>query len=55
MNEKELLAVISLPGRYEVVAKDDGSFIVIPVPSDAILIDNQSHIQSATHFYKRRD
>lgn len=55
MKEKELLAVISLPGRYEVITREDGSFIVIPVPPDAILISNDSHIHSVIFFRQDKD
>ena len=37
------LAVINIPGRYEVISRDDRAFIVIPVPPDAILVSNDSH------------
>lgn len=55
MNEKELLAVINIPGRYEVISRDDGSFIVIPVPPDAILVSNDSHIHSVIYFSEGND
>lgn len=38
MNEQELIAAVRPAGRYEVVSREDGSFVVIPVPAEAILI-----------------
>ncbi|WP_336212089.1 hypothetical protein [Enterobacter sp. P82] len=42
MNEQELIAAVRPAGRYEVVTRDDGSFIVIPIPLEAILITRES-------------
>ncbi|WP_409249262.1 hypothetical protein [Enterobacter hormaechei] len=50
MNEQELIAAVRPAGRYEVVTDDDGSFIVIPIPIDAILITRESLLQHADRF-----
>ncbi|EHS6039235.1 TPA: hypothetical protein SI633_000017 [Escherichia coli] len=55
MTEMELLAIISLPGRYEVITRSDGSFIVIPVSDSAIIIDYESHIDSVNYFRFTKD
>lgn len=55
MNEKELLAIIKLSGRYEVITLDDGTFIIIPIPPGAILIEYKSHAESVEHFCSKRD
>lgn len=55
MNEKELLAIINMSGRYEVITLADGTFIVIPIPSSAILIEHKSHVESVNHFCSKRD
>ena len=50
MNEQELIAAVRPAGRYEVVSLDDGSFIVIPLPVEAILITRESLQQHAERF-----
>lgn len=55
MNEKELLAIIKVSGRYEVITLADGTFIVIPIPPGAILIEHKSHVKSAEHFCSKHD
>lgn len=50
MNEQELIAAVRPAGRYEVVSQEDGSFIVIPIPLEAILITPESLQQIAERF-----
>ncbi|MER1491499.1 hypothetical protein [Enterobacter cloacae] len=50
MNEQELIDVVRPAGRYEVVTRDDGSFIVIPIPLEAILISRETLQQHAELF-----
>ncbi|WP_456071505.1 hypothetical protein [Enterobacter quasiroggenkampii] len=42
MNEQELIATVRPVGRYEVVSQEDGSFVVIPVPAEAMLITREA-------------
>ncbi|EHK2735723.1 hypothetical protein ACQLSH_003157 [Salmonella enterica] len=53
MNEHELLAIIRITGRYEVVTRDDGTFVVNPLPPESILITRESHYQCMEHFSKK--
>lgn len=55
MNEKELVAALSVPGSYEVTTRENGEFIVTPLPSDAILISKESHADSVSHFCTKED
>lgn len=55
MNEKELIAAIALPGHYEVITLNNGTFIVIPLPPGAILIDRESHLDSVIYFSDKED
>ncbi|HGV0045885.1 TPA: hypothetical protein ACNFPT_004183 [Enterobacter ludwigii] len=50
MNEQELIAAVRPAGRYEVVSQEDGSFIVIPIPLEAIIITRESLQQIAERF-----
>lgn len=50
MNEQELIAAVRPVGRYEVVSQEDGSFIVIPVPAEAILITREALRQCLERF-----
>ncbi|HGL4645151.1 TPA: hypothetical protein ACKFAT_003471 [Enterobacter hormaechei] len=50
MNEQELIAAVRPVGRYEVVSQEDGSFIVIPIPLEAMLITRESLQQIAERF-----
>ncbi|EPF1233429.1 hypothetical protein ACSQOC_002882 [Enterobacter ludwigii] len=50
MNEQELIAAVRPAGRYEVVTREDGSYIVIPVPIEAILMTRESLKQYAERF-----
>ncbi|WP_193749777.1 hypothetical protein [Enterobacter cancerogenus] len=52
MNEQELIAAVRPAGRYEVVSLEDGSFTVIPIPVEAILITRESLQQHAERFRK---
>ncbi|WP_255430872.1 hypothetical protein [Raoultella sp. 10-1] len=38
MNIEELLQFITIVGRYEVITSLDGTYAVIPIPAEAILI-----------------
>lgn len=50
MNIEELLQFITIVGRYEVITSLDGTYAVIPIPAEAILITKESHQQLSTHF-----
>ncbi|MFB4497077.1 hypothetical protein ACE3K9_13135 [Enterobacter hormaechei subsp. steigerwaltii] len=50
MNEQELIAAVRPDGRYEVVSLEDGSFVVIPIPLEAMLITRESLQQYAERF-----
>ncbi|BDN28632.1 hypothetical protein CL8NIID61_21830 [Escherichia coli] len=55
MNDKELIAALSIPGNYEVIVLGNGEFIVMPLPSDVILISKESHADSVSYFSIKRD
>lgn len=55
MNDKELIAALSVPGSYEVITLANGEFIVTPLPPDAILITKESHMDSVSHFCIKED
>ncbi|EEY6226390.1 TPA: hypothetical protein HMT71_14025 [Escherichia coli] len=55
MNDKELIAALSVPGNYEVIVLENGEFIVMPLPSDVILITKESHADSVSHFSIKKD
>lgn len=50
MNEQELIAAVRPVGRYEVVSQEDGSFVVIPVPAEAMLITREALRQCLERF-----
>ncbi|ECG5076469.1 hypothetical protein CSY93_18235 [Salmonella enterica] len=51
MNEQELLTVIRMTGRYEVVTNKDGTFVVTPLPPESLLITRESHHQCQSVAY----
>lgn len=53
MNEQELLTVIRITGRYEVVTNKDGTFVVTPLPPESLLIPRESHHQCQDYFSKK--
>ncbi|EFT2214648.1 hypothetical protein SIL69_004578 [Salmonella enterica] len=53
MNEQELLTVIRITGRYEVVTNKDGTFVVTPLPPESLLITRESHHQCQDYFSKK--
>ncbi|KAF6589136.1 hypothetical protein G9G39_22425 [Cronobacter sp. EKM101R] len=55
MNEKELIAALSVPGCYEVVTREDGSFVVIPIPPDVILISWEAHTEAIGYFCSKKE
>lgn len=55
MNDKELIAALSVPGNYEVIVLENSEFIVMPLPSDVILITKESHADSVSHFSIKKD
>ncbi|HIB7276954.1 TPA: hypothetical protein ACWXM4_004095 [Escherichia coli] len=55
MNDKELIAALSIPGNYEVIVLGNGEFIVMPLPSDVILLSKESHADSVSYFSIKRD
>ena len=55
MNDKELIATLSVPGSYEMITFENGDFVVIPLPPDAILISKEAHMDSVSHFCIKED
>ncbi|EMH2789383.1 hypothetical protein V6G07_004774 [Escherichia coli] len=55
MNDKELIAALSVPGNYEVIVLENGEFIVMPLPPDVILITKESNADSVSHFSIKKD
>ena len=54
MNDLELVAAVRVAGRYEVVTREDGSHVVIPIPRDAILTTAEMH-QQCMEFFRNPD
>ncbi|WP_164971831.1 hypothetical protein [Lelliottia nimipressuralis] len=54
MNDLELVAAVRVAGRYEVVTREDGSHVVIPIPQDAILTTAEMH-QQCMEFFRNPD
>lgn len=42
MIEQEMLEIIRIPGRYEIVSKGDNYYVCIPIDPAAILITPES-------------
>lgn len=49
MSEKEILEIIRLDGRYEVISKN-GYYSARPIMPDEILISERSHKDCKEHF-----
>lgn len=53
MNEQELLVIIRITGRYEVVTREDRTFVVTPLPPESLMITPESHPQCQEYFCKK--
>ena len=55
MNNQELLSAVSIAGRYEVITRLDGSFMVLPIPHNAVIILIESHKQCIERYRRKRE
>ncbi|EDU0501637.1 hypothetical protein AH715_003439 [Salmonella enterica subsp. enterica] len=53
MNIDEMISLIRFPGRYEVITRKDGSFVVIPLHAESVLITRESH-QDCIEFFRKK-
>ncbi len=50
-NLKELISLLVVPGRYEVISFGNNEFTVVPVDEDAIIISPAAHEQAREFFH----
>lgn len=50
MNEQDVIEMIRVIGRYEVISESGGKFTVIPIIPPAVLIAQDSH-EECTQFF----
>lgn len=55
MSEQELLVVIRMGGRFEVVSEGDGLYFCTPIPTDALLIHPESDRECREFFRNTGD
>lgn len=49
---EELMKILRMPGRYEVLSSGKNEFVAIPVRQDAIIIIPEAHKEAINHFLR---
>lgn len=55
MSEQELIEIIRLAGRYEVLSDGNGNYVSTPVATGAVLIVPESHLECIEFFRSAED
>lgn len=50
INIEELIKMLLMPGRYEVISKGSKGFIILPISKDALLITPEGHKEAMEYF-----